>query len=50
MSLLFFTNTENNDDRLKQSKEYEEAQQIYDEVNKTHQEDRLVQALITPFY
>ncbi|CAF5118672.1 unnamed protein product, partial [Rotaria sp. Silwood1] len=37
-------NTANNDDTLKQSKEYEEAQKIYDELNKAHQEDRLVQA------
>ncbi|CAF4726094.1 unnamed protein product, partial [Rotaria sp. Silwood2] len=37
-------NTANNDDTLKQSKEYEEAQKIYDELNEDHQEDRLVQA------
>ncbi|CAF3827231.1 unnamed protein product [Rotaria sp. Silwood1] len=37
-------NTANNDDTLKQSKGYEEARQIYDELNKAHQEDRLVQA------
>jgi hypothetical protein len=29
---------------LKQSKEYEEAQKIHDELNKAQQEDRVVQA------
>ncbi|CAF1235012.1 unnamed protein product [Rotaria sordida] len=37
-------NTANNDDTLKQSKQYEEAQKIYDEINKAHQEDRLIDA------
>ncbi|CAF1412223.1 unnamed protein product, partial [Rotaria sordida] len=37
-------NTANNDDTLKQSKQYEEAQKIYDEINKADQEDRLIDA------
>jgi len=41
---FFFQNAAGNDDTLKQSKEYEEAQKIYDELNKAQQEDRLAQA------
>ncbi len=41
---LFFQNAASNDETLKQSKEYEEAQKIYDDLNKAQQEDRLVQA------
>ncbi|CAF1008927.1 unnamed protein product [Rotaria sordida] len=37
-------NTANNDNTLKQSKQYEEAQKIYDEINKADQEDRLIDA------
>ncbi len=42
--ISFFQNAASNDETLKQSKEYEEAQKIYDDLNKAQQEDRLAQA------
>ncbi len=39
--LIFFCqNAAGNDETLKQSKEYEEAQKIHDELNKGQEEDR----------
>ncbi len=43
-SVFFFQNAAGTDDTLKQSKEYEEAQKIHDELSKAQQEDRIVQA------
>ncbi|CAF2484547.1 unnamed protein product [Rotaria sp. Silwood2] len=37
-------NAATNDDTLKQSKEYEEAQKVRDDLDKAQQEDRAVQA------
>ncbi|CAF1606464.1 unnamed protein product [Adineta ricciae] len=37
-------NAAGNDDTLKQSKEYEEAQKMYDELSKAQEEDRAAQA------